>query len=137
MAARSPDTTSTSHTDVDNMEDLLFFDASKVEELSIPSASRRLKRSMRWMQGTVKNMTQFRIEHVESDDFLQEGEFYQRPSDVAPLHQMTFSCRTKPGELTGCGGGARFRVVLHDGSHLEFAIVSERVLQAGASCVGA
>ncbi|RPD55322.1 hypothetical protein L226DRAFT_615579 [Lentinus tigrinus ALCF2SS1-7] len=106
--------------EVDNMEELLFFDPSKAEGVPIPDAPRTLKRSMRWMQATVKNLTQFRIEHV--DEYLQEGEFFQRPSDIAPLDQMTFSCRTRTGELTGCVGGARFRVHLHDGSHLEFAI---------------
>ena len=79
---------------------------------------------MRWMQGTVKNLTQFRIEHVAGADFLHEGEFVQPPGDVPPLAQMTFSCRTKEGQITGCGGGTKFRIHLHDGSQLEFAIVS-------------
>ena len=55
---------------------------------------------MRWMQGTVKNLTQFRIEHVVGADFLHEGEFVQPPGNVLPLAQMTFSCRTKEGEIT-------------------------------------
>ncbi|RDX47336.1 hypothetical protein OH76DRAFT_1484712 [Lentinus brumalis] len=109
-----------SHAEVENMEDLLFFDTSKVKDAPIPPAPLTLKRAMRWMQATVKNLTQFRIEHV--DDFLQQGEFCQRPGDVAPLDQMTFSCCTREGELTGCGGGAKFRILLHDESALGFAI---------------
>ena len=68
------------------------------------------------------NKTPYKITVERS--YFHSGEYYHAPTDVAPYGQMTFSCRTKEGQITGCGGGAQFRINLHDGSQLEFAIVS-------------
>ncbi|TFK82605.1 hypothetical protein K466DRAFT_590385 [Polyporus arcularius HHB13444] len=79
----------------------------------LPLVPAGLKETSRWLQVTILNRTHFRLQYI--DTYFSSGEYYDRPTDVAPLSEMTYSCFSNEF-MTGCAGGTRFRIHLDDGS---------------------
>ncbi|KAI0373241.1 hypothetical protein BV20DRAFT_1050152 [Pilatotrama ljubarskyi] len=88
---------------------------------SAPPPPPGIKDKYRWLQGTIKNETQFQIQLIDS--YFDSGRYWTAPTDIAPFTQMTFSCCNSDGSfLTGVAGGTAFRIIMNESVHYDFAI---------------
>ncbi|CDO68902.1 hypothetical protein BN946_scf185000.g45 [Trametes cinnabarina] len=88
---------------------------------STPPPPPGLKDKWRWLQCTLKNETQFKIQLLDS--YFNSGRYWDSPKDVDPFTQMVFSCCNDDGSiLTGVAGGTAFRVILNESVHYDFAV---------------
>ncbi|RPD55323.1 hypothetical protein L227DRAFT_579750 [Lentinus tigrinus ALCF2SS1-6] len=91
----------------------------KLREASLPDIPDELSRHSCRVQASLKNITHFRVEYLDS--YLHNGtQHYQEPKDIASLGQMTFSS-SNDSEGESCGGGAQFRIHIA-GDYLDFSV---------------
>ncbi|RPD55320.1 hypothetical protein L226DRAFT_574052 [Lentinus tigrinus ALCF2SS1-7] len=85
----------------------------------LPPTPSALKANSRWLQITILNRTHFTLQYI--DTYFTSGEYFTRPTDVAPMSDMMFSALSNEF-LAGCRGGTRFRIHLEDGTFRDLAI---------------
>ncbi|TFK23484.1 hypothetical protein FA15DRAFT_745098, partial [Coprinopsis marcescibilis] len=81
-----------------------------------------LKEKTRWIQGIIRNATDFQIRYVKS--YLDSGRYDQFPSPtVNPFSTSTFTgCNGDNSALTGISGGATYRIDIDEKHSYYFSI---------------
>ncbi|KAG2065929.1 hypothetical protein BDR04DRAFT_1107731 [Suillus decipiens] len=90
-----------------------------VQEI-IPGADDDLKAKFRWINCSLKNITQFNYTVV--DNYLSSGRYWKPPAGDKGFSSATFSCCNGEGAISGATGGTAFSLWLDSQQSFDFAV---------------